>query len=325
MDIVDQRTILDFQKFTFSGHLRTHVFKVLDENIKLGHADYACYWSLELLSSGIVHSLWETYFQAAAHHINRAAPNVFLYLLKMYEKFAPIEKQYSVLQITDIRNNQDIRTLVCETAASIAMCRKHKLPLLPRIKPEHDFKQITVQENLKSPSANYGRSLLKTDDPFELFIPFNELVYCLRSETRDSSKAFYWISWILAYSSQYKKQTKQILVCGYRGNQYIDEKFGRYVVWLLWDAVLDAAKNSPQSGLLAPYMDAFFKLHCLRWSPSALKHRLCFLICAVLFVCESTTLDIHYSVPQNISVVHGVVENIPQWISAIIQTQRTFS
>ena len=325
MDIVDQRTIVDFQKFTFSGHLRTHVFKVLDENIKLGHADYACYWALELLSSGIVHSMWETFFQAAAHHINRAAPNVFLYLLKMYEKFAPIESQYSILQITDIRNNHDVRILICETAASIAMCRKHKLPTLPKIKPEHDFQQITLQENLKSPSANYGRALLKVEDPMELFIPFNEFVYCLRPETRDTTRALYWMAWILKYASQFKKQTKQNLVCGFRGNQYIDEKFGRYVIWLIWEAVTDATKHSQQAGLLSPYIDALFKLHCLRWSPSLLKSRLCFLVNAVVFLCESTTMDIHYSVPQNISVVHGVVENIPQWISAIIQTQRTFS
>ena len=53
MDIHDSRTVLDFQKFTFSGHLRAHVYKVLDENIKLGHADYACYWTLELICSGL--------------------------------------------------------------------------------------------------------------------------------------------------------------------------------------------------------------------------------------------------------------------------------
>jgi hypothetical protein len=325
MDIFDQRTIVDFQKFTFSGHLRTHVYKVLNENIKLGHADYSCYWTLELLCSGIIHSLWQTLFEATAHHINRAAPNAFLHLLRMYEKFAPYEGQYSVMNITDMRNNKDIRLLVCDAAASIALCRKHKLPLLPRIKPEHDFKQITLQENLKSPSANYGRALIKQDDPVEFYIPFNELVYCLRPESRDSTKAFYWVSWILAYSSIFKKQNKRPVVCAYRHNIFIDDKFCREHIWLLWDAVQDAARSSPQSGTLAPYIDALFKFHCLRWSPTVLKSRMCFLITAILFICESTTLDIHYSVPQNIQTIQDVTQNIPQWISAIITTQRTFS
>jgi hypothetical protein len=39
MEIHDPRTIRDFQKTTFSGHPRTHVCKVLSENIQKGHAD----------------------------------------------------------------------------------------------------------------------------------------------------------------------------------------------------------------------------------------------------------------------------------------------
>ena len=83
MEINDPRTVIDFQKTTFCGHLRSHVVKVLLQNIHLGHADYACYWSLELLCSGLTHTLWMALFEAAALHINRANPNVFLYLGKV--------------------------------------------------------------------------------------------------------------------------------------------------------------------------------------------------------------------------------------------------
>jgi hypothetical protein len=48
------------------------------------------------------------------------------------------------------------------------------------------------------------------------------------------------------------------------------------------------------------------------------------LITSILFICESTTLDIHYAVPQNITVVQDMTANIPQWISAIIHTKKTF-
>ena len=325
MNIYDPRTVVDFQKFTFSGHLRQHVYKVLDENIKLGHADYACYWTLELLCSGIIHSMWQTLFESAAKHINRAAPNSFLYLVKMYEKFAPYEGQYSVMNMTDIRNNSDVRNLVCEVAASLAMCRKNKLPPLPKIKPEHDFLQITLTENLKSPSASYAKHLVREHDPIELYVPYNELVYCLRPESRDFTRALYWVAWILKYASQFKKQNKIDLVCASRVSNMVDDKHSIMAIWLLWEAVLDAARNSPQAGTLAPYIDAVYKAHCLRWSPSLLKQRICFLTTAILFICESNTLDIHYTVPHDILTVHKLIENIPQWISAIIQTQKTFS
>jgi hypothetical protein len=325
MDVFDNRTVVDFQKFTFSGHLRQHVYKVLDENIKLGHADYSCYWTLELLCSGLVHSMWQSLFESTAKHINRAAPNAFLYLVKMYEKFAPYEGQYTIMNMTAMRNNSDVRNLVCEVAASLAMCRKNKLMSLPKIKPEHDFLQITITENLKSPSANYAKPLVKEHDPVELYISYNELVYCMRPETRDVNKALYWVAWMLKYASQFKKQNKQDLPCTYRMNPFIDDKHCTHVIWMIWDAVKEAARTSPQSGTLAPYIDSLFKFHCLRWSPSIMKQRTCFLITAILFICESTTLDIHYSVPHDIVQVHGLIENIPSWISAIIQTQKTFS
>lgn len=305
--------------------MRTHVYKVIEENIKLGHADYTCYWVLELLCSGLVHSLWQTLFECSAKHINRAAPNVFLYLVQKYERFATYEGQYSVMAMTGIRNNHEVRNMVCEAAATIAFCRKNKLPPLPKIKPEHDFQQLTIQENLKSPSANYGRHITLRNDPLEIYIPLNELVYCLRPESRDITRALYWSAWLLKYASQCKKQNKIDLTCNSRTNSFIDDKHSTHVIWLLWDVVLDSAKNSPQAGLLEPYTDALFKLHCLRWNPSVLKNRLPFLQTAMLFICESNTLDIHYKVPHDITTIQNLVSNIPQWIQAILQTQKTFA
>lgn len=325
MDIHDSRTVVDFQKFTFSGHLRTHVFKVLNENIKLGHADYCCYWSLELLCSGLVNSLWNTLFESAAQHINRATPNVFLFLVKSYEKFSLYEQQYEILRMTDIRNNSDVRKLVCEVSASLSLSRKNKLPSFPRIKPEHDFHQITIQENLKSPSANYCRHLTKENDPLELYIPLNELVYCLKPESRDLTRALYWSAWILSYAKNFKQQRKELLLAHPRPNQYINDSDSHHIAWMLWDVVHDAVRNSPQVGILTPYIDALFKMYCLRWSIGNSKQKMCFYICAILFICESSSLDIHAPIPADLIKVHELIENIPQWIQAILQTQKTFS
>ena len=324
MDIIDNRNVTDFQKFTFSGHLRTHVYRVLDENVKLGHADYSCFWTLELLCSGLTHSFWNTIFLSAATHINRGAPNVFLYLVRKYEEFAPLESQYSTIQMADIRNNSQARHLVCEVAASVSLCRKSKLVGLPRIKPEHDFTQIVIKENLKSTSNIFARSVIKQEDPLELFIPVNELMYCLRSEVRDHIRALYWSSWILAYASKWKQDKKQYLDCAYRSNDYVEEKFLRSPIWILWSCVLESARTSPQATVLAPYIDSLYKFYCLRWAKGDLKKRIPFFVSALLFVCESVTLDVHYPVPQSISVVQDVTTNIPQWIQAIIQTKKSF-
>lgn len=321
MDIYDPRTVVDFQKFTFSGHLRAHVYKVLDENIKLGHADYSCYWALELLCSGLTHSLWQTFFESAAKHINRGAPNAFTYLVQMYERFSAYEAQYSVLSMTDIRNNHDARELICKVAASLALCKKNKLPTFPKIKPEHDFQQITITENLKAPSANYARHLVKQGDSLDFYIPINEFYYSIRPEIRDIPKALYWASWILKYASNFKKHNKRDIECSFRHNQYVEDKFCKLPIWLIWEAVIDVSTKSPQAAILKPYIECLYKIHCLRWTPSLLKQRICFLVTAIQYVCESTTLDVHYGVPN----VSSIVENIPQWIQAIVHTQKTFT
>jgi len=243
----------------------------------------------------------------------------------MYERFAPYEGQYTLQNMTDIRNNHDARRLFCEVGASVALCRKSKLPNLPRIRPEHDFTPMVIQENLKAPSSMYARSLMKQEDPMELYVPVNEFAYCMRPETRDSIRGLYWVSWILAYASKYKLDNKTHLVCSYRSNDYVEEKYLRSPVWIIWSVVMEAARTSPQSGTLGPYIDALYKMYCLRWGQGDLRKRLPFLITAILFVCESTTLDIHYAVPHDITVVQQVVTNIPQWIGAIIHTQKTFS
>jgi hypothetical protein len=314
MDIEDSRTVIDFQKFTFSGHLRSHVFKVLNENIKLGHADYTCYWILELMCSGLVHSCWNTLFLSAALHINRGAPQVFAYLSRMYERFAPVEQQYSVMTMTDIRNNSEARQILCEVGACLALTRKAKLPTLPVIKPAHDFLPGVIQENLKAPSSIYARTIMKQEDPMELYVPVNEFAYCLKPETRDPIRALYWVSWILKYAAKYKEDQKTYLICAHRSNDYVEEKYLRSPIWILWAVIHEHTKS---------HIDILFKMYCLRWGQGELKKRLPFLITAVLFICEPV-LDTSL-VPQNIGQVQDIVQNIPQWIEAIKQTKKTFA
>lgn len=319
MEITDSRTVVDFQKTTFCGHNRPHVAKVLLQNIQLGHADYACYWSLEFLCSGLVHTLWMTLFEGAALHINRANPNVFLYLADAYEKYAPIEGKYSAIAMTEIRNHPEVRRMICEAAATIAMCRKNKLPSLPGIKPAHDFDAITIQESLKAPSVMYGKLVLRRDDPMGAAVPLNEFVYCLRSDVRDVTRAVYWMAWLFAYCREHKKQTKTALVFADRSDEFISVDHGRHVIWVLWDAIRKQAGTNVKA-----YIDVLYKMYCLRWSPSDAKSRQSLVIAAIVLVCEGQSLDTTPVTSQTLAVAN-VLNGIPSWIAAIVKMQQSFS
>jgi hypothetical protein len=319
MEITDTRTVLDFQKTTFCGHPRAHVVKVLIQNIQLGHADYACYWALELLASGLTHTLWFALFEAAALHINRANPNVFFYLEKAYEKFVPIESSFSIQNMTNIRNHPDARRMVCEAAATLALCRKNKLPSLPGIKPTHDFEPVTIQESIKAPSTLYGRIALRSHDQLAVQVPVNEFCYCLRQDVRDTTRALYWMSWVYAYAREFKKQSKQSLSFANRSDEFVSITHGHHVAWLFWECI------RKQSGASAkPYIDILYRMYCLRWSPSDAKPRQPLMTAAVVLVCEGPTLDTTPVVGDTLAV-STILNGIPAWIDAIIRMQKSFS
>jgi len=319
MEITDPRTVLDFQKTTFCGHLRSHVTKVLLQNIQLGHADYACYWSLELLCSGLVHTLWMTLFEGAALHINRANPNVFLFLATAYEKYAPFEASVSLRDMTSIRNNLDVRQMICKAAAVVAMCRKNKLPSLPTIKPAHDFDPVTIQESLKAPSSLYGKLVLRRDDPLSVAVPINEFVYCLRQDVRDVSRSLYWMAWVYALAREHKKQAKLPLLFANRSDEFVSSVHGNHPVWIFWEAIEKQATSTTK-----PYINALYKMYCLRWSPSDAKARQPLVTAAIVLVCEGMTLDTT-PVSGDTLAVANVLNSIPAWLDAIQRMQKSFS
>jgi hypothetical protein len=319
MEITDSRTVVDFQKTTFCGHVRAHVIKVLLQTVQLGHADYTCYWSIELLASGLVHTLWMTLFEAAALHINRAQPSVFVYLADAYEKYAPLEANFSVHTMTAIRNHPDVRRMVCEAGAVLALARKNKLPSLPTIKPAHDFDSVTLQESIKAPSTLYGKLILRKEDPLMAAVPINEFSYCLRQDVRDTTRALYWMAWLYAYAREHKKQTKQALVFADRSDEYIPTQYGHHIVWIVWEAV------RKQMGAAArQYVDVLYRMYCLRWTPSDAKTRQPLLTAAIVLVCEGPTIDTT-PVSGDTLAVSNVLNGIPGWIDAIVRTQKSFS
>ena len=317
MEIVDPRSVVEFQKKTFCGHPRAHVRKVLLQNVQLGHADYACYWTLELLCSGLVHSLWDAFFEAAALHINRANPAVFVYLAAAYEQYVPLEGQYSLHNMTSIRNNLDVRRMVCEVAATLSSCRKNKLPSLPTIKPAHDFDPITIQESIKAPSSLYGRVVLRPSDPMSVVVPLNEFCYCIRSDVRDLTRALYWMSWVMTFCREHKKSTKMVLPFADRSDEFVAAQFGTHPIWIFWEAVRKQA--GPQ---VKQYIEVLYKMHCLRWSPTD-KTKRPLLLAATVLVCEPMldTTPVSGSTLANANLLEGM----PRWIDAIQRMQQSFA
>jgi hypothetical protein len=221
--------------------------------------------------------------------------------------------------MTEIRNNSDVRRMICEAATVLALSRKNKLPSLPTIKPKHDFDAVTVQESIKAPSTLYGKLILRKEDPMLVAIPINEFSYCLRQDIRDTTRALYWMSWVYAYAREHKKQTKSTLVFADRSDEYVPAQYGNHVVWIFWEAIRKQMGASAR-----PYIDVLYRMYCLRWTPSDAKSRQPLLTAALVLVCEGVTID---TTPVNGETleVASVLNGIPGWIDAITRMQKSFS
>jgi hypothetical protein len=237
----------------------------------------------------------------------------------MYEKYAPLESALPVQRMTELRNNPDVRTLVCEVAATLAMSRKSKLPSLPGMKPTHDFDPVTIQESLKAPSTLYGKLVLRREDPMAVAVPINEICYCLRQDVRDVTRTLYWMSWTYAYAREVKKQTKQALLFANRSDEFVSATHGSHGVWVFWECVRKQAGSTART-----YIDALYRMYCLRWSPSEAKSRQALLTAAVVLVCEGVSLDTTPVTGQTLAVA-TLLNGIPGWIDAITRMQKSFS
>jgi hypothetical protein len=236
---------------------------------------------------------------------------MFTYLTSQYERFSEIENMFTIHTMTDIRNHEMARLLVCETAVALAVAKKQKPIGLPTIKPLHDFMPETVRENLRATTQTACLPFTKADDPYELKIPFNE--FCFSIQTRDTLRALYWMSWILTYAREQKKRTKQSLIVAERRNPYVNSKFARALVWMFWD-VVNAHTNT--------YVEALYKLYCLRWEPKLAKPRQALLLTAILFVTE--TPDAREPAKKNDLEISAVLHKIPQLLETIQATRNTF-
>jgi len=260
-----------------------------------------------------------TLFEGAALHVNRAQPNVFLYLAKAYETYAPLEAKYSLRDMTSIRNNMDVREMVCKAAAVVSLSRKNKLPSLPTIKPHHDFDPVTIQESLKAPSALYGKLVLRRDDPMTVAVPMNEFVYCIRQDVRDVARALYWMAWVYAYAREHKKQTKQQLILANRSDAYVSVAHGNHLAWIFWDAIQKQAQPVARE-----YIEVLYRMYCLHWTPTDAKSRQALLTTAVLLVCEGNTLGTTPVSGETLAIAN-VLNGIPGWLDAIVRTQKSFA
>jgi len=255
--INDIRALKDFSEKTFSGYLKSDVYKALFNAITEFKIEETCNWCIELVVSQQTDKLYEKFILYYAKYININNPKLPERLYKRYKTFIN-----SKLSNYDVINSQVIRNHLTELSLLLCLSNKTKSITLPKIKND-DFVHENLLKNLKANDKNLINHSIKFNDPEEIKLILNELWYCVT--IKKLNLVLYWLSWIITYEKILIKKKKQ-LMCAERKIEDIPKKFYGNFVWLLWDIIikeanykLDHDKNSQIQNLFNLYKKNYKK------------------------------------------------------------------
>lgn len=81
-----------------------------------------------------------------------------------------------------LRNNLKIRRLFCEIISILSFSNKKHNYNNIKLNKKEDFDLINISKKFKAPNTTYIENIYKNDDPKELFIPINELIFSINDK-----------------------------------------------------------------------------------------------------------------------------------------------
>ena len=206
-----------------------------------------------------------------------------------------------------IRNSDKIRKLFCEVMCILCEAkRKHSFDEIKIKKADFDMTQMT--DRFKAPTIKFAEDVIKPEDPKELFIALNELMYNLSPEGKNTLSACYWIEWIMEFESICKAK-KEKCECERRLGILVDSKFQKEIVWIIWDAFIKGAELN-QNPLLTKIMKSLLNLFILRYNSSCSRKRKFIMYFAVSLLTEPINLNEEIAKQESKEKISNIIKNI---------------
>jgi len=269
MDVIkDIRPPDQFKVFTFSKYQKSSVKKEWVSSMLKENVEASCYWTTELVCSGLFTELWELILLFYAKHIHGGNPKLPAYLVMRFDQF----KQEAVTtNELDLRNNMTVRKIMTEIVC--ILCKSNKKNSYDMIDIGKDL--VLVKSKLTAPSIEFNKGF-KPNDPKELFIPMNELGYALSS--KNTRNACYWIEWILLFLHKHKCKAVE---------RTYHPKHTTEGIWIVWDTLYAYAPTPLSKKIL----DSLLRLFTIAYAPVVKEKRRFLLYYAVSVCCETISMD----------------------------------
>lgn len=347
--IQDARGLNDFKQLTIGGHKRSDAISGIDKALGQGHIEMACYWSIQLLCSGVVNQLWDKLMTYAFKQINIACPSLPQWLAsknRIWQRMITGKKEFSKGGILHIRNLQQFRNIIAEVVVVLCQARKRKIDTCSVKITDQDFIVATFASKCVARKTNYLAGLVGANDTQEVIIAANEFYHHLLN--KDIDHALYWLHWILQWEKQNIRRFKSFQVQS-RQIPGISDAHQRDVMWLIWSIfhqvrqrMLDSTRaqsssyssssssnfstssistSAAQISYIETQLNALWDMYIQDWKPGAKTRKLPLLIWSIQYLVYP--LDWSIPVIPSLSTFVKVNANINKMYTKIAQSQGT--
>jgi len=281
-NINDIRT--EFKNITFSKFQKCKAKEELVKCIYNSKIENACYWGAEFICAGQFLDLWDIIILYYCKFIHGGNPKLPIYLHMRYNNFVSIVNNGYSANILTLRNDKRIRKLFAEIICTLCYSNKKHTYKDVKLNKNEEFDLTVISNKFKAPNITYIENVFKDDDPKELLIPINELVYNL--VTKNIIETCYWYEWIIEYENICKKKKKKCLASG---RLYPPKGHQNDIIWIIWDIIFYYSKQniiSGKSNIINKIVDALYGLFIIKYNPAVKRKRK-----YIIYFCFSLLID----------------------------------
>tara|TARA_B110000967_G_C18859127_1_gene548895 strand:+ start:143 stop:1210 length:1068 start_codon:yes stop_codon:yes gene_type:complete len=307
-EINDIRLPKEFNGISFSNFKKTDVRKELLNSLNNNKIENACNWSAELICAGHFSDLWEIIIYNIGKNIHLANPKIPIYVDMRFQNFKEIVQNGYIGNEIAMRNNEKIRTIFCELIT--ILCLSNKKPAFECVKiKKEEFNLLNLTNKFKAPDTSYALTVFDKNDPKEIFIPINELIYHLTKSNSNLLECCYWIEWIVEFDNICRKK-KENLTATSRTFPVVDDKYRSNIIWIIWDIFFDLCKTDT---MLTKIVTSILHVFCIKYTLSMNKKRRYLLY----FVVELLTEKFNDKIPIYNKTDEKLIETVKKQVEKI--------